>query len=85
MTRGPVPAATARRGPIYQQIADELRARIISGCIPRGGKLPTEAELSEHHGVAQQRSPPTIRNRVRVGPPTQLPLAQRVVRLSGFT
>jgi GntR family transcriptional regulator len=54
--------ATARRGPIYQQIADELRARIIAGDIPRGGKLPTEAELSQQHGVNRQ----TVRSALNV-------------------
>jgi GntR family transcriptional regulator len=49
----PMPA-TARRGlPIYHQIADELRARISDGSIPRGGKLPTEAELSATHEVTR--------------------------------
>lgn len=44
-------APTRRRLPIYHQIADELRARINDGTIPRGGKLPTEAELSAKHEV----------------------------------
>jgi len=46
--------STARRGPIYQQIADDLRARIIDGRIPRGGKLPTEAELTTEYEVHRQ-------------------------------
>ena len=54
--------AAARRGPIYQQIADELRSQIIGGGIPRGGKLPTEAELSERHGVNRQ----TVRSALNV-------------------
>jgi DNA-binding GntR family transcriptional regulator len=57
-----VPATTARRGAIYQQIADELRARIIGGSIPRGGKLPTEAELTAEHGVNRQ----TVRSALNV-------------------
>jgi DNA-binding GntR family transcriptional regulator len=48
-----VPADTRRRLPIYQQIADELRDRINDGSIPRGGKLPTEAELSSEHKVTR--------------------------------
>lgn len=41
------------RLPIYQQIADDLRGRISDGSISRGGKLPTEAELSEQFAVTR--------------------------------
>jgi len=58
---GVVPTPT-RRGPIYHQIADELRARVIGGDIPRGGKLPTEAELTAEYGVNRQ----TVRSALSV-------------------
>jgi GntR family transcriptional regulator len=38
---------------VKQQIADELRARILDGELPPGGKLPTEAELLDEHQVAR--------------------------------
>ncbi|WP_018504899.1 GntR family transcriptional regulator [Parafrankia discariae] len=37
--------------PVYQQIADELRAEISSGSLGPEGRLPTEAELVERYGV----------------------------------
>lgn len=47
-------AADGRSGlPIYQRIAASLRDRISDGSIPRGGKLPTEAELTAEFGVAR--------------------------------
>lgn len=36
-----------------QQIADELRARVLDGTIAEGGKLPSEAELIERYQVAR--------------------------------
>jgi len=45
---------TKRSAPIYKQIADDLRALIIGGSIPRGGKLPVEAELGTQYGVARE-------------------------------
>ncbi len=39
--------------PVYQQIADELRARIRGGTYPTGSKLPSEAELVEEFGVTR--------------------------------
>jgi GntR family transcriptional regulator len=39
--------------PVYKQIADELRGRILSGQLPPGEKLPSEAALVTEYGVAQ--------------------------------
>jgi DNA-binding GntR family transcriptional regulator len=38
--------------PIYQRIANDLRARIADGSLPPGSKLPTEAELQEEYGTS---------------------------------
>jgi DNA-binding GntR family transcriptional regulator len=48
-----MPVTGPGRLPIYQQIANELRNRISDGTIPRGGKLPTEAELTAKFGVTR--------------------------------
>jgi len=37
--------------PPYRQIADNLRAAILSGELPPGAKLPSERELAEEYGV----------------------------------
>jgi GntR family transcriptional regulator len=37
----------------YRQIADRLRAAIDSGALRPGDRLPSEAELREHYGVAR--------------------------------
>jgi GntR family transcriptional regulator len=44
---------TASDRPVFQQIADQLRASISSGSIAAGEKLPSEAALMRHHGVAR--------------------------------
>jgi DNA-binding GntR family transcriptional regulator len=36
----------------YQQVADDLRAKIGSGHYPVGTRLPTKPALMEHYGVA---------------------------------
>ena len=41
-----------RTAPIYQRIADDLRAKIADGTLPPGSKLPTEAELREQYGTS---------------------------------
>ncbi|MEU4420626.1 GntR family transcriptional regulator [Actinoplanes sp. NPDC024001] len=47
-------AATRQgRGPVWAQIADELRARITDGTLAPDSQLPTEAELTARHGVAR--------------------------------
>ena len=47
--------------PRYQQIADELTARIASGRYPVGGLLPTEMELCEQYGISRS----TVREALR--------------------
>jgi len=37
----------------YEQVADDLRARILSGEFPSGSKLPSRAELCAHYEVSQ--------------------------------
>jgi len=39
--------------PVYKQIADLLRATILSGELPAGERLPSEQELVDLHGVAR--------------------------------
>jgi DNA-binding GntR family transcriptional regulator len=39
--------------PPYQQIAADLRARIISGDLPPGSKLPAYATLADRYGVGK--------------------------------
>jgi GntR family transcriptional regulator len=41
------------RTPMYRRIAGELRAKIHSGELPPGGRLPTEPELAEQYGVSR--------------------------------
>jgi GntR family transcriptional regulator len=47
--------------PMYQQIADELRNKIESGVLKRGGQLPTELELRETYNASRN----TIRDAVK--------------------
>ena len=46
-----VPRSVSRS--VKQRIADDVRARILDGSLPPGGRLPTEAELIEQHQVAR--------------------------------
>lgn len=39
--------------PVFQQIADELRQRIVAGTYPAGSKLPSETELIAEFGVTR--------------------------------
>ncbi|MGH3809216.1 MAG: GntR family transcriptional regulator [Pseudonocardiaceae bacterium] len=39
--------------PAYQQIADELRKRVVSGVLAPGSKLPTEVELMGEFTVSR--------------------------------
>lgn len=48
------------RIPPWRQIADALRARIASGDIPPGGRLPSTVELEQEWEVARE----TIRKAV---------------------
>ena len=48
---GPVdPTAPAY---VYMQVADAIAARIASGKIPAGARLPGEPDLAEEYGVAE--------------------------------
>lgn len=40
--------------PIYRQIADTIRSRIVSGELAQDAQLPTEHELAEHYGSSRQ-------------------------------
>lgn len=48
----PTTARTVRQ-PRYQAIADELRSQLVSGALPPGRLLPSEAELSAVYGVSR--------------------------------
>lgn len=48
--------------PAYRQVADELRAQIITGVLPAGARLPNENELSKAFGVSRS----TVREALRV-------------------
>lgn len=39
--------------PIYQFIADDLRAKIDDGRLEQGAKLPAEGELSQEYGASR--------------------------------
>ena len=39
--------------PAYQQVADDLRQRIIDGALQAGDKVPSEAELMNDYGVSR--------------------------------
>jgi len=43
----------AQPKPAYQQIADDIRQRILDGVYQAGDKLPTEAELMAEYGVSR--------------------------------
>ncbi len=61
-------------GPLYRQIADDLRGKIDSGELAPGAQLPTEDELMETHRAS--------RNTVR-GAINQLAIRGQVVTLHG--
>ncbi len=42
------------RNPMYQQIADTLREKIVDGVLAPDAKLPTEAELREQYDVSRE-------------------------------
>lgn len=44
---------TVTTEPLYATLADRLRRDILSGAIPRGGKLPSETALAEKHGIVR--------------------------------
>lgn len=56
------PLRVDRVKPAYQQVADQLRDRILDGSVAAGDRLPTEIELSEIFGVSRS----TVREALRV-------------------
>lgn len=60
-TKPSVPARTAG-GPRYQQIADDLLAKLRDGTHPVGSMLPTEVELSGQYNVSRY----TVREALRL-------------------
>jgi GntR family transcriptional regulator len=48
-----VPIDPADPRPVYQQLADSLRARILSGELPPGSLLPSESELIHEYGISR--------------------------------
>jgi GntR family transcriptional regulator len=46
-------ATLLRRLPVYQQIAEDLRARITSGEFPPGSPLPSETVMIGHYGASR--------------------------------
>lgn len=53
--------------PKYQQIRADLEARIRSGELPPGAKLPTEVELQEQYGVSRATAQRTLDDLARAG------------------
>jgi GntR family transcriptional regulator len=49
--------------PMYRRIAEDLRARIESGAIPQGTKLPTETELRDRYDGAARN---TVRDAIKL-------------------
>jgi GntR family transcriptional regulator len=47
--------------PRYLQLAEELRARIVSGELPQGSAMPSETELAETSGLSRT----SVRNAIR--------------------
>jgi GntR family transcriptional repressor for pyruvate dehydrogenase complex len=47
--------------PAYEQVAEQLRAMILSGSLPPGSRLPLESELGRRFGVSR----PTVREALR--------------------
>ncbi len=47
---------------VYVQVADDIAARIRRGEFPAGSRLPSEAELASHYGVAKM----TVRRALEV-------------------
>ena len=56
------PLRVNRVQPAYQQVADQLRDRILDGSLSTDDRLPTEVELSEIFGVSRS----TVREALRL-------------------
>lgn len=59
---GQGPISVQRVQPAYRQVAEQLRAQILSGELPPGSRLPNETELAALFGVSRS----TIREGLRV-------------------
>jgi GntR family transcriptional regulator len=60
-------SAAKDRLPLYMQVEDALSARIASGALPIGGRLPSEDELIAEFKVSRTTIRATIQNLVRRG------------------
>lgn len=56
------PSRVNRVRPAYQQVADQLRDRILDGSLGSGDRLPTEVELGDIFGVSRS----TVREALRL-------------------
>jgi len=61
-TRRPGPAAGDSPASAYEQIADSLRALVLTGALVHGARLPTEATLASEFGVSRA----TVREAIRM-------------------
>lgn len=48
-----MPPAEGKEAPLYRELAQTLRNRIVSGDLPAGALLPTEFELAAEHRVSR--------------------------------
>lgn len=48
-----MPPPDGKEAPLYRELAQTLRARIVSGELPAGALLPTEFELAKEHRVSR--------------------------------
>jgi GntR family transcriptional repressor for pyruvate dehydrogenase complex len=56
------PSCVNRVRPAYQQVADQLRDRVLDGSLGSGDRLPTELDLADIFGVSRS----TVREALRV-------------------
>ncbi|MEV5651396.1 FadR/GntR family transcriptional regulator [Nocardia sp. NPDC052254] len=61
MTEPTTGDAQTKPGPAYAVLAEQLRSRILSGELPQGARLPSDAELTAEFGVGRS----TIREALR--------------------
>ncbi len=40
--------------PLYLQVAEELRRRILDGALPAGSRIPSRVEIAQRYGVSEQ-------------------------------